>query len=122
MTTSRTEFDQWLEQHYVSHERNTMKGMVFKSKFTPGLENAVDVKLDKGTRFKYRLLDGETVVSGVIDSGYAQHENGCYGYEVKYDDKDERMFADEERIFWWDGKIDTVDELDRQMAMAEPIR
>ena len=81
----------------------SLKGFVFKSSLTPGLENAEDVGLQKGTRVTYRLLSGERV-TGVIKSAYSKHLNGCYGWEVLFDDTGELGFADERRIVDWDAK------------------
>lgn len=78
------------------------KGLVFKSSFTPGLENAEDVLLSEGTRIKYKCREG--VIDGTVKSGYRKHTNGAYGYEVLFDDTGGLAFADERQIIGWDGK------------------
>jgi hypothetical protein len=83
--------------------RSEMKGFVFKSRFTPGLKNATDVRLRKGDKVTYQNLSGATETA-VIDSELMQHESGPYGYEAVFDGDGKRGFAVEERIVGWDGK------------------
>lgn len=79
------------------------KGMVMKSRYTPGLQTAEDVSLSVDDRVVYKLEDGSTV-GGVITSVYMQHENGCYGWEARFADDGQIGFMDERRIIGWPGK------------------
>ena len=84
-------------------EKDDYKGMVFQSRFTPGLENAVNVSLQKGDLVTYKLLNGEKV-EATIQSEYAIHDNGCYGWEAIFTDTQEVGFVDERRVIHWKGK------------------
>lgn len=79
------------------------KGLVFKSRHTPGLETAEDVSLSIDDRIKYKLLGGE-VVGGTIKSSYSRHDNGAHGWECVFDDDGQTGFADELRVVDWPGK------------------
>jgi hypothetical protein len=86
-----------------------MKGMVFASRFTPGLKNAGGVRLNRGNRITYELRGGEAVTGAVDCDNLMRHEAGAYGYEVRFDDTGERGFADEQRIVDWEGKPDGIE-------------
>lgn len=94
-----------------------MKGLVFKSRFTPGLSNAEDVKLNVGDRVEYTCKEGR--VFCVIKSELRQHTNGCYGYESLFEDNGEIGFADERRIVSWEGKMGSASELSAALDASE---
>lgn len=80
-----------------------LKGLVKVSRHTD-CENAVDVGLQIGDVFVYRLLDGNTCL-GKIRTKLMRHSSGAFGYEsslVHF--PGEVSFSDEKRIVWWDGK------------------
>jgi len=81
-----------------------MKGLVTKSRFTPGLPNGKDVHFQIGETVQYRLLSGK-MVDVKISTVLMQHANGAYGYEGVFSDDRMTGFADELRIVNWKGKI-----------------
>lgn len=76
--------------------------MVFKSRFTPNLENGEDVQFNKGEKVKYRTLKGE-IKDIIIDSELMTNSN-YYGYESIFLDDNERYFAISKGIIYWEGK------------------
>lgn len=78
-----------------------MKGFVFKSRFTPGLQNATDVALQVDDRITHRSHRTGTLTRAVIKSKLAQHSSGPYGYECVFADTGEFGFAAEEDIVDW---------------------
>lgn len=84
---------------------------IYKSRYTPGLKNGKDVAFNKGEKVKYRTRLGECVEI-IIDSERVIHdETGLYGYEAIFTDDGKRYFAAEKGIYDWDGKCDTVSQL-----------
>lgn len=80
-----------------------LEGMVFLSRYTPGLENAKDIRLDEGECVTWRSFSGQEVEL-TLDSGLMRHENGKLGYEAIFHDTDERAFACADQIVNWEGK------------------
>lgn len=78
------------------------KGMVFKSRHTPGLANGEDVHFEIGESVTYRMRNGD-VFQIVIDSELMK-DFGYYGYEAIFPDDGERYFAPEIGIIGWEGK------------------
>ena len=80
------------------------KGMIFKSRFTPGLQTAEDVALAPGDKVLYKLQDGSEI--GVtIKSPYSRHDNGAYGWEGVFEDDGQLGFVDETRVVDWEGRV-----------------
>lgn len=90
------------------NEGNKMQ--IFKSRFTPNATGD-EVALSKGEKVKYQLKDGN-IIHVVIDSDRMIHD-ACHnlGYEAITLDDNERIFIDGKRIIWWDGRPDSVEDL-----------
>lgn len=73
---------------------------IYKSRYTPNLENGKDVGFEIGDVVKYRTRNGEEYVI-TIDSELMTNE-GYTGYEAIFPDG--RFFAVEEGIYDWEGK------------------
>jgi hypothetical protein len=88
---------------------------IFSSRFTPNATGD-EISLNKGEKVKYQLLNG-SVIDVIIDSERMSHKN-CpnLGYEAITLDNNERNFIDGKRIVWWDGKMNSMDELNRASA------
>lgn len=82
-----------------------MKGFVFKSRHTPGLQNATDVGLQIDDRIVHRSRSTGALTGAVVQSKLMQHTTGPYGYECLFDDTGKLGFAGEEDIVDWVGKI-----------------
>lgn len=76
---------------------------IFKSRFTPNLENGEGVKFNKGEKVVYKTKDG-LLIEAIIDSDYCRHNSGVYGYEAIFSDDGERSFAISKQIVDWKGK------------------
>lgn len=87
---------------------------VFSSRFTPGVKG-FDVHFLKGEVVKYQMKNGD-IIDIIIDSERMKHEE-CenYGYEAIYSDDGKRYFADGGRIIDWEGKIDTMEQLETEI-------
>jgi hypothetical protein len=86
----------------TSTESNKLAGFVFRSRYTPGLEDASEVPLKKGETVKWRSLLGDCV-DIIIDSDLMTND-GHLGYECIFTDTDERAFACADQIIDWEGK------------------
>ena len=88
---------------------------IFKSRFTPNATGD-EILLSKGEKVKYKLKNGD-VIDAIIDSERMSH-SACQnlGYEAITLDNNERNFLDGKRIIWWDGKMDSMEQLNRAMA------
>ncbi len=88
---------------------------IFKSRFTPNATGD-EISLSKGEKVKYQLKNGN-VIDAIIDSERMRHD-ACpnLGYEAITLDDNERNFIDGKRIIWWEGKMNSVDELNRALA------
>ena len=88
---------------------------IFSSRFTPNVTGD-EISLNKGEKVKYQLLNGN-VIDAIIDSERMSH-NACHnlGYEAITLDDNERYFIDGKRIIWWEGKTNSMDELNRALA------
>ena len=88
---------------------------IFSSRFTPNATGD-EISLNKGEKVKFQLLNGN-VIDAIIDSERMSH-NSCpnLGYEAITLDDNERNFIDGKRIVWWDGKMNSMDELNRALA------
>lgn len=88
---------------------------IFSSRFTPNATGD-EISLNKGEKVKYQLKDG-SVIDAIIDSERMSH-NACtnLGYEAITLDDNERNFIDGKRIVWWEGKMNSMEELDRSLA------
>jgi hypothetical protein len=83
------------------------KTMVYKSRFTPGLENGSDVSFNIGETVTYRMRDGKTVKI-TVDSEIKTHDQAPgdkTGYESIFSDTGERSFAVRQGIADWEGKV-----------------
>jgi len=88
---------------------------IFKSRFTPNADGS-EISLDKGEKVKYQLMSGN-VIDVVIDSERMTHEQcETYGYEAITLDDNQRNFIDGKMIVWWEGKMDSMEELDRAIG------
>lgn len=87
---------------------------IFSSRFTPNATGD-EIPLNKGEKVKYQLLNGN-VIDAIIDSERMRHKT-CpnLGYEAVTLDDNERNFIDGKRIVWWEGKMNSMDELNRAM-------
>lgn len=87
---------------------------IFKSRFTPKATGD-EVSLLIGEKVKYQLKDGK-VVEAIINSERMGH-NACpnLGYEATMLDNNEKRFLDGKRIVWWDGKMDSMEQLNSAM-------
>lgn len=88
---------------------------IFKSRFTPNATGD-EIPLSKGEKVKYQLKNGD-VIDAIIDSERMSHA-ACQnlGYEAITLDDNERNFIDGKRIIWWDGKMYSMEQLNRAMA------
>jgi len=88
---------------------------IFSSRFTPNVTGD-EISLNKGEKVKYQLLNGN-IIDAIIDSERMSH-NACpnLGYEAITLDDNERNFIDGKRIVWWEGKMNSMDELNRALA------
>ena len=88
---------------------------IFKSRFTPNVTGD-EISLSKGEKVKYQLKNGD-VIDAIIDSERMEHA-ACQnlGYEAITLDDNERNFIDGKRIIWWEGKMDSMEQLDRALA------
>jgi hypothetical protein len=78
--------------------------MVYKSRFTPGLENGQDVSFKMGEQVLY----GKNKVKITIDSDIVRHDSAPgdgTGYESIFHDTGERAFASRLGIVEWDDKV-----------------
>jgi hypothetical protein len=88
---------------------------IFKSRFTPNATGD-EISLDKGEKVKYQLMNG-IVIDAVIDSERMTHELcDTYGYEAITLDDNQRNFIDGKRIIWWNGKMDSMKQLNSVLA------
>ena len=76
---------------------------IFKSRYTPNLENGENVKFNIGEVVTYKMRSGK-VLDITIDSDYMQHNSGLYGYEAIFSDNGGRYFAAAKGIVNWEGK------------------
>lgn len=76
---------------------------IFKSRYTPNLENGENVKFKIGEVVTYKLKSGK-LLNITIDSDYMQHNCGVYGYEAIFSDDGGRYFAAAKGIVNWEGK------------------
>ncbi len=87
-----------------------MKGLVFLSRYTPGLANATDVGLRIGDDVLAKAQSG-AIVSVKIDSELMSGKPGDYGYEcLTIGDMPgwpdgTRCFVPEQNIIGWEGKV-----------------
>ena len=77
---------------------------IFKSRYTPNIENGENVKFNIGEVVTYKMRSGK-VLDITIDSDYMQHDCGLYGYEAIFSDDGGRYFAAAEGIVNWEGKV-----------------
>ena len=77
---------------------------IYRSRFTPGLENVEHVGFDKGDIVKYRCRDGN-VINITIDSERKMGGLDILGYEAIFSDDGNRYFAAAYGIIDWVGKI-----------------
>lgn len=91
---------------------------IYKSRFTPNV-SAEDIDLKKGEKVKYQLLDGN-VIDAIIVSGVMSHVR-CpdLGYEAITLDDNQKHFINGKRIVWWEGKTNSMNELDSVISKAK---
>jgi hypothetical protein len=77
---------------------------VFKSRYTPDLENGESVNFNIGEKVLYKPRN-EAALYMTIDSEYMQHDSGYFGYEAIFSDNGSRCFAVSKGIVDWDGKV-----------------
>lgn len=90
---------------------------ILKSKYTPGAKG-YEVGFSKGEVVEYQLQNGN-VIDITIDSERMKH-NMCktFGYEAIFSDDGKRYFADGEKIINWNGKTETMEQLQSLMNNA----
>jgi hypothetical protein len=88
---------------------------IFSSRFTPNATGD-EISLSKGEKVKYQLKDG-SLIEAIIDSERMSH-SACenLGYEAITLDDNQRTFIDSKRIVCWEGKMDSMEQLDRALA------
>lgn len=87
---------------------------VFKSRFTPNATGD-EISLSKGEKVKYQLRNGN-IIDAIIDSERMTHQQcETYGYEAITLDDNQRNFIDAKRIVWWEGKMDSMEQLNRAL-------
>ena len=78
--------------------------MIYKSRYTPNLENGKDVSFLRNEVVKYKLMNG-IILEITIDSEIMKHStSGKLGYESIFSDDEKRYFAESDRIVDWEGK------------------
>jgi hypothetical protein len=88
--------------------------LVSLSRFTPGAKGN-DICFEKGETVKYKLANGN-VIDITIDSELMKHDEcKTHGYESIFSDDGKRYFADSERIVGWEGKMESIEELNNKM-------
>jgi hypothetical protein len=87
--------------------------MIYRSRFTPGVKGD-KIKLEIDEKVKYELLTGE-IIEAIIKSNLVQHHSGVLGYEAITLDDNKLKFIAGKRIVWWEGKMETMEELEEAM-------
>ncbi len=92
---------------------------IFLSRFTPGATGD-KVGLNRGDKIKYQCNNGD-VIDAIIDSERMSH-GMCsnLGYESILVSKNTRGFLDGKKIIWWEGKMETMTELENAASLHDP--
>lgn len=103
--------------HVYERGQKLNKMRISVSRFTVGA-TADEVALRLDEKVKYQLKDG-TIIDAIIKSEVMSHsECPNLGYEAITLDDNQLTFIDGKRIVWWDGKMNTEEELNSAMAKA----
>lgn len=87
---------------------------IYASRFTPGIK-AGKINLKIGEVVQYQLSNG-TILDITITSDSMSHAKlDCLGFEAIFSDTGEKSFASGDRIINWEGKMETVAQLNKAM-------